>query len=176
MSLNICSLRRLGVSGAPSGREWKNPMSLPFFALLRLRRAGKRVPALAPGAPHPGQSPGAPRPGQSPGVELSQPLFSAFQGEATLCGAESSACQEGPVIAKTTLFDLVTGDRARIVKIHGSGKHGITQRLLDMGVVRGTEIRVERHAPLGDPVEVRIKGYLLALRMSEAKDIEVEVL
>jgi Fe2+ transport system protein FeoA len=73
-----------------------------------------------------------------------------------------------------TLFDLVSGDHARIVKIHGEGSTGIRQRLLDMGVIRGTEIRVERHAPLGDPVEVTIKGYYLALRMSEAREIEVE--
>lgn len=75
-----------------------------------------------------------------------------------------------------TLFDLKTGDKARIVRIRGGGAKGIRQRLLDMGVTRGTEIRVERHAPLGDPVEVTIKGYYLALRMSEAKDIEVEEL
>jgi Fe2+ transport system protein FeoA len=73
-----------------------------------------------------------------------------------------------------TLFDLVTGDRARIKRIRGSGNRGIRQRLLDMGVTRGTEVHVERHAPLGDPVEVSVKGYHLALRMSEAKEIEVE--
>jgi Fe2+ transport system protein FeoA len=43
-----------------------------------------------------------------------------------------------------------------------------------MGVTRGTHVYVERHAPLGDPVEVSIKGYYLALRMNEAKEIEVE--
>lgn len=75
-----------------------------------------------------------------------------------------------------TLYDLTTGAVARIVRIRGGGAKSIRQRLLDMGVTRGTEIRVERHAPLGDPVEVTIKGYHLALRMSEAKDIEVEVL
>ena len=74
----------------------------------------------------------------------------------------------------TTLFDLVTGDSAKIVRIKGGGARSIRQRLLDMGITRGTEIRVERHAPLGDPVEVRIKGYFLALRMDEAKKIEVE--
>ena len=73
----------------------------------------------------------------------------------------------------TTLFDLVTGDEAVIAKIHGSGSQSIKQRLLDMGVTRGTAVRVERHAPLGDPVEVRIKGYYLALRMEEARKIEV---
>lgn len=77
---------------------------------------------------------------------------------------------------KKTLFDLVTGDRARIVGISGNGLGSIRQRLLDMGVTKGTEVRVERHAPLGDPVEINIKGYYLALRMAEAKDIEVEVL
>jgi len=81
-----------------------------------------------------------------------------------------------------TLFDLTTGDTARITRIRsggsarvgGDGGRSIRQRLLDMGVTRGTLVRVERHAPLGDPVEVRIKGYYLALRMSEAREIEVE--
>jgi ferrous iron transport protein A len=73
-----------------------------------------------------------------------------------------------------TLAELVTGDVARIVKIHGGGPSSIRQRLLDMGVTRGTQVRVERHAPLGDPVEVTIKGYYLALRMSEAGAIEIE--
>ena len=73
-----------------------------------------------------------------------------------------------------TLFDLVTGDRARIARVRGGGPQSIRQRLLDMGITRGTEIVVERHAPLGDPVEVRIKGYYLALRMSEAKNVELE--
>lgn len=76
----------------------------------------------------------------------------------------------------TYLSDLVTGQRARILRIGADGGEGIKQRLLDMGVTRGTELRVERHAPLGDPVEVTIKGYLLALRMREARQIEVEVL
>jgi len=76
----------------------------------------------------------------------------------------------------TTLFDLVTGDVARIVRIRGAGAAAIRQRLLDMGVTKGTQLKVERHAPLGDPVEVSIKGYYLALRMNEAKEIEVEKL
>ena len=73
-----------------------------------------------------------------------------------------------------TLFDLVTGDTARIVKINAGGPQSIRQRLLDMGVTRGSVVHVERHAPLGDPVEVKIKDYYLALRMSEARQIEVE--
>jgi Fe2+ transport system protein FeoA len=73
-----------------------------------------------------------------------------------------------------TLFDLLSGDRARIVRVRGNGAPGLRQRLLDMGITRGTELYVERHAPLGDPVEITLKGYSLALRMSEAKQIEVE--
>jgi len=75
-----------------------------------------------------------------------------------------------------TLFDLVSGDRARIVKIRGGGPQSIRQRLLDMGITRGAEIYVARHAPLGDPVEITVKGYSLALRMQEAKQIEIEEL
>lgn len=73
-----------------------------------------------------------------------------------------------------TLFDLLSGDRARIVRVRGNGAPGLRQRLLDMGITRGTELYVERHAPLGDPVEITLKGYSLALRMSEAKQIDVE--
>ena len=51
-----------------------------------------------------------------------------------------------------TLFDLVSGDRARIVRIRGEGAPGLRQRLLDMGITRGTEFVVDRHAPLVDPV------------------------
>ncbi len=83
---------------------------------------------------------------------------------------------ESCTMMKRTLFDLVSGDRARILKINGSGMRSIKQRLLDMGVMRGADILVERHAPLGDPVEVQVKGYYLALRMSEAREIDVEVL
>ena len=75
-----------------------------------------------------------------------------------------------------TLFDLVSGDVARIVKIKSGGPNSIRKRLLDMGITRGTKVRVERHAPLGDPVEISIKGYYLALRMNEAKQIEIEEL
>ena len=73
-----------------------------------------------------------------------------------------------------TLFDLQAGEEARIVCIHSTGGRSIRQRLLDMGVTRGTVVRVERHAPLGDPVEISIKNYHLALRMSAARHIEVE--
>jgi ferrous iron transport protein A len=64
-------------------------------------------------------------------------------------------------------------EKGRIVKLGGS--RGIRRRLLDMGVVAGAEVEVQRVAPLGDPVEIRIKGYDLALRLEEAANIQVEL-
>ena len=73
-----------------------------------------------------------------------------------------------------TLAELRVGDRAKVVKLGGSG--AIKRRLLDMGFTAGSEILVERYAPLLDPVEIRIRGYALALRVAECKLIEVELL
>ena len=64
-------------------------------------------------------------------------------------------------------------ERGEIVKV-GGGK-GIRRRLMDMGVVNGAEVLVQRVAPLGDPIEIKIKGYDLALRLEEAANINVEV-
>ena len=72
-----------------------------------------------------------------------------------------------------TLNQLEPGERATIVKVGGQGP--VRRRILDMGVVRGAEIKVVRVAPLGDPVEFLIKGYNLSLRKSEAQQIQVEV-
>ena len=71
------------------------------------------------------------------------------------------------------LSELEPQERGRIVKV--SGGRGIRRRLLDMGVVSGTMVEVQRVAPLGDPVEIRVKGYDLALRREEAANIQVEV-
>jgi Fe2+ transport system protein FeoA len=73
--------------------------------------------------------------------------------------------------APTTLDALKPGGRGRIAAITGSD--GISRRLLDMGATRGTLIEVERVAPLGDPIEVRIRGYHLTLRRGEAERILV---
>jgi len=110
-------------------------------------------------------------------------------GKDTVCGncpyadsCDSRAAKEqraqcpGAPPEPRTLFDMVTGQAGRITRIRGGGAQSIRQRLLDMGVTKGTEVRVERHAPLGDPVEVTIKGYYLALRMDEARHIDVEVI
>ncbi len=78
-----------------------------------------------------------------------------------------------PVLPKT-LYDLGMGDVARIVRIHGNTSLSLRRRLLDMGITRGALLRVERHAPLGDPVQIFVKGYRLAVRLNEARSIEVE--
>jgi len=71
------------------------------------------------------------------------------------------------------LSELNCGEKGRIVKIGGTGS--IRRRLLDMGLVSGSDIEMERAAPLGDPIEIKVKGYNLALRRQEAASIQVEV-
>jgi len=70
------------------------------------------------------------------------------------------------------LDELRPGEKGRIVKVGGARNY--LRRLRDMGLVAGSEIEMERIAPLGDPVEIRVKGYHLALRREEAAGIEVE--
>ena len=76
-------------------------------------------------------------------------------------------------MAQKTLSDLKPGDKGTIAKIGGQG--AVRRRVLDMGVVPGSEIEVVRVAPLGDPVEFKLKGYNLTLRKSESQAILVEV-
>ena len=71
------------------------------------------------------------------------------------------------------LNELKRGEKGKIVKIGGGGS--IRRRLLDMGMVSGTEVEMERVAPLGDPIEIKVKGYNLSLRKEEASSIQVEV-
>ena len=71
-----------------------------------------------------------------------------------------------------TLDQLHPGQAGRIVRVGAVGL--IKRRIVDMGVVRGTAIRVIKIAPLGDPIEVKIKGYNLSLRKEEAREITVE--
>lgn len=72
------------------------------------------------------------------------------------------------------LSELESGERGRVVKIGVIGS--IRRRLMDMGLVNGSEIEMERVAPLGDPIEIKIKGYDLSLRKEVASRIEVEVM
>lgn len=71
------------------------------------------------------------------------------------------------------LSDLEPGEKGIITKVVGIG--ATRRRMLDMGLVRGTEIAVIRRAPLGDPVEFLLKGYRLSLRREEAEKVFVEV-
>lgn len=69
--------------------------------------------------------------------------------------------------------ELKPNEKGKVVKVGGRGS--VHRRLLDMGLVAGTEVEVERVAPLGDPIEVKVKGYHLTLRKEEAANIQVEV-
>jgi len=73
-----------------------------------------------------------------------------------------------------TLRNLHPGQQAEIVHVSGHGP--LRRRLAEMGLVRGGTVRVERVAPLGDPVEYHVKGYSLALRHEEAEQIEVRLI
>lgn len=74
-------------------------------------------------------------------------------------------------MVKTTLTDVVPGRSVRVTAVSGSGR--ITQRLLEMGVIPGVSLKVVKSAPFGDPIEVRLRGYSLAMRRSEAAAVEV---
>jgi len=71
-----------------------------------------------------------------------------------------------------TLKTVKSGDSVRVVKITGKG--AIKRRIMDMGITKGAEIIVRKVAPLGDPVEVTVRGYELSLRKADAEMIEVE--
>ncbi len=69
------------------------------------------------------------------------------------------------------LTNLPIGARAKVVAVNGN--NAITKRLMEMGVVPGVSVRVIKSAPFGDPLEIRLRGYHLAMRRNEAEAIEV---
>lgn len=71
-----------------------------------------------------------------------------------------------------TLRQVKIGDRVTVVKLHGEG--AIKRRIMDMGITKGTLIQIRKVAPLGDPIEVTVRGYELTLRKADAELIEVE--
>lgn len=71
-----------------------------------------------------------------------------------------------------TLRETKIGDTVRVVKLHGTG--AVRRRIMDMGITRGVEVHVRKVAPLGDPVEVTVRGYQLSVRKADAEMIEVE--
>lgn len=73
----------------------------------------------------------------------------------------------------TTLNDVAVGGACKVVKLHDTGE--IRRRIMDMGITKGTHIVVDKTAPLGDPIDVTLRGYHLSLRRSDAANIEVEL-
>ena len=72
-----------------------------------------------------------------------------------------------------TLKDARIGDVVTVVKLHGEG--AVKRRIMDMGITKGTEIYIRKVAPLGDPMELNVRGYELSVRKADAEMIEVEL-
>lgn len=71
-----------------------------------------------------------------------------------------------------TLKDAKVGETVKVVKLHGQG--AIKRRIMDMGITKGVQIYVRKFAPLGDPMELQVRGYELSLRKADADMIEIE--
>ena len=71
-----------------------------------------------------------------------------------------------------TLKSAKIGDTVRVVKLHGEG--AVKRRIMDMGITKGVEVHIRKVAPLGDPIEVTVRGYELSIRKADAEMIEVE--
>lgn len=71
-----------------------------------------------------------------------------------------------------TLKDIKVGETAVVTKLHGEG--AVKRRIMDMGITKGTQILVRKVAPLGDPMELNLRGYELSIRKADAETIEVE--
>lgn len=71
----------------------------------------------------------------------------------------------------TTLRDAKAGQIVKVARVTGTGS--LRQRILDMGLTKGTEVRIRKVAPLGDPLEITVRGYELSLRKAEAERIEL---
>ena len=73
-----------------------------------------------------------------------------------------------------TLQDIPVGGRAAVVRLHGEGP--VKRRMMDMGITRGVTLSVCGVAPLGDPIELKLRGYSLSIRREDAERVEVEAL
>lgn len=71
-----------------------------------------------------------------------------------------------------TLKDTQVGGTVKVTRLHGEG--AVRRRIMDMGITKGTEVYVRKVAPLGDPIEVTVRGYELSLRKADAEMVEVE--
>lgn len=70
-----------------------------------------------------------------------------------------------------TLKSVDCGESVKVVKLHGQGP--VKRRIMDMGITKGVEVKVHKVAPLGDPMEIHVRGYSLSLRKKDAEMIEV---
>ena len=77
---------------------------------------------------------------------------------------------KGEIYMKT-LKDISIGDACKVVKLHGKGS--TKKRIMDMGLIKGADVKVVKVAPLGDPIQLNVRGYELSIRKSEAELIEV---
>ena len=71
-----------------------------------------------------------------------------------------------------TLRDASIGDTVRVIRLHGEG--AVRRRIMDMGITKGVSVYIRKVAPLGDPVEVTVRGYELSIRKADAEMIEIE--
>lgn len=71
-----------------------------------------------------------------------------------------------------TLREVKIGETVTVKKLHGEG--AVKRRIMDMGITKGTQVNIRKVAPLGDPVEITVRGYELSLRKADAEMIEVE--
>ena len=71
-----------------------------------------------------------------------------------------------------TLKQAKIGDTVKVVKLHGEG--AVKRRIMDMGITKGVDVHIRKVAPLGDPIEVMVRGYELSIRKADADMIEVE--
>ena len=71
-----------------------------------------------------------------------------------------------------TLRQAKIGDTVKVVKLHGEG--AVTRRIMDLGLPKGVQVHIRQVAPLGDPVEITVRGYELSIRKADADRIEVE--
>lgn len=71
-----------------------------------------------------------------------------------------------------TLKQTRVGDTVKVVKLHGEG--AVKRRIMDMGITKGVEVHIRKVAPLGDPIEITVRGYELSLRKADAEMVEIE--
>lgn len=76
---------------------------------------------------------------------------------------------------KTTLDKLIIGQKAKVLSLQNENK-ALRRRLLDMGITKDVVILIKKIAPLGDPIDIELRGYELCLRLSDMKNIDVEVI